>query len=122
MMTDVEAWTLLNAFNNSGMNAMALYLTVASGYPIVAYLAEKILTTHEVVLISVMFVIFSLLFTYGGMVFFSRASFFATQINEYTESAFRQRPVLSMVVGTVQFFGVVSCLVFMWQVRHSNTE
>jgi len=40
-MTDIEAWTLLNEFNNSGMNAMALYLTVASGYLIVAHLAES---------------------------------------------------------------------------------
>ena len=64
-MTEVEAWTLLVDFNTAGMNGMALYLTVASGYLIVAYLAGKQLTTYQVALISVMFVVFALLFTYG---------------------------------------------------------
>jgi len=38
-MTEFEAWTLLVDFNTAAMNGVALYMTVASGYLIVAYLA-----------------------------------------------------------------------------------
>ena len=121
-MTEVDAWTLLNEFNNSGMNGMALYMTVTSGYLIIAYLVGKNLTTYQVALISIMFVIFALLFTYGVLGFFDRASYFATQINQYTDSTFRQRRGLAILVGAVNIIGVLACLIFMWQVRNAETE
>jgi len=69
-----------------------------------------------------MFVIFALLFTYGVIGIIDRANYFATHIDQYAELSVRQRPLLSTIFGAMQIVGVLACLVFMWQVRHSKAE
>ncbi len=121
-MSEAEIWELLNDYNTSGLNGMALYLTITSSYLIAAFLIGEKLTRYQVAVISGLFVIFALLFTYGVVGFFDRANYFATLMSQYTDSPFRQRPIMPLVIGVMQCIGVVACLKFMWDVRHPKSE
>lgn len=121
-MTEAELWELLNAYNTAGMTALALYFTVVSSFLIVAYLAGSDLTKYQAIIISGLFVIFAGLFTYGTIGYFERALYFTTRMPAYTDSTFRMNPAMPPIIGTVQCIGIITSLIFLWQVRRSKKK
>jgi hypothetical protein len=116
-MNQVDLWSLLGEYNSYGMTGLALYLTVASSYLVAAYLVGNRLTNFQAIVVSGLFFIFAILFTYGTVGFFQRAVFFSTQISGYTHSVIRQRPAVPFIIGALQLIGIVACLKFMWDTR-----
>ena len=101
---------------NAG-SAMGLYVTVTSGYLLVAYLAGKELTRLQAVIISVLFVTLATFNTIAVVSYFQSAFYFG---HTYGAGRAPYWPVYGL--GTLFFLGIFACLKFMWDVRHPKTE
>jgi hypothetical protein len=98
-------------------NAMALYVTVTSGYLLVAYLVGKDLTRLQAAIISVLYVVFSAFNTFAVVSYFQVAYYYG---HTYGTGLVPSWPPYGM--GTLFIFGILACLKFMWDVRHPKTE
>ncbi len=98
-------------------DVMALYLTVTSGYLLVAFLAGKDLTRLQASIITTLFVVFQAISTFAVMSYFAGAVYFG-----HTYGAGRVPTWVGGTVGLVFAAGILACLKFMWDVRHAMTE
>ena len=101
----------------NGGSAMGLYVTVTSGYLLVAYLAGKDLTRLQTVIISVLYVTFATFNTLAVVSYFQSAFYFS---HTYGAGRTPYWPVYG--VGTLFSLGIFACLKFMWDVRHPKTK
>jgi len=97
--------------------AMTLYLTVTSGYLLVAYLAGKELTRLQAAIITCLYMGFTATNTLAVISFFNAAIHYG-----HTYGTGRMPLWPPYIVGTMFFLGILACLKFMWDVRHPKTE
>ena len=98
-------------------SAMGLYVTVTSGYLLVAYLAGKDLTRLQAVIISVLYVTFAIFNTIAVVTYFQNAFYFG---HTYGAGRAPYWPVYGL--GVLFSLGILACLKFMWDVRRPKTE
>ena len=101
---------------NAG-SAMGLYVTVTSGFLLVAYLAGNELTRLQTVIISVLYVTFAVFNTIAVVSYFQNAFYFG---HTYGAGRMPYWPVYGL--GTLFSLGILASLKFMWDVRHPKTE
>ena len=101
---------------NAG-SAMGLYITITSGYLLVAYLAGKDLTRMQAVIIAVLYVTFATFNTIAVVRYFQSAFYFG---HTYGAGLTPYWPVYGL--GSLFALGILACLKFMWDVRHPKTE
>ncbi len=101
---------------NAG-SAMSIYVTITSGYLLVAYLAGKDLTRLQAVFISVLYVTFATFNTFAVVSYFQSAFHFG---HTYGAGLVPYWPVYGL--GTLFPLGILACLKFMWDVRHPKAE
>lgn len=65
-MTEAELWGLIVDYNDSLMTAMSLFLTILSGYLIVAYLSGANVTRMQSGIITVAFILAATDIRLGG--------------------------------------------------------
>ncbi len=116
----VEAWGL---FLGNSQTAMALYLSILSGYLIIAYLIGRKLSRTQVIILSTMFLFASAFCTLVLTTWWQRALEFALEaqaINPERTVTNSQEGV--RMVAVLFSLGILSSLYFMWNVRHSEDE
>ena len=117
MTNDVEqiltTAALVTELVGNASSAMALYLTVTSGYLLVAYLVGKELTFLQTIIISTLFIFFTSLNTVATISFMENAYFFGS-----TYGIGRMPGWAPNVVGVCLFSGILAAVKFMWDVRH----
>ena len=109
--------TLVTELMSGAGNAMSLYLTVVSGYLLVAYLAGKELTSLQTFIITTLFIFMASSNTLAAIGYFQNAYHFGN-----TFGAGRVPGWGGPVVGTIQSFGILASVKFMWDVRHPKIE
>ena len=122
-MTDAELWELIIMSLGNAASIFAVYLSVTSGYLIVAYLVGNNLTRMQNTLITGLYIIFAVLIAVGLVANFDRAAY----LLEFTEETYRSPlssglPAVAIIAGPILLIGVAACVKFMWDVRHPKTE
>ena len=122
-----EAYT--NASSN-GLTALAILLTLVSGYMVIAYLVGEKLTQIQVLLVNMVYIasgLSVLTSNYGSVLDSATARAEAAQRIEELRSI--ATPVgeaipetYAIIVAIVNSLFLVISLVFMWQVRHPKAE
>ncbi len=97
--------------------AMTLYLTVTSGYLLVAYLAGNELTRLQATIITCLYGVFAATNTVAVVSFFNAAIHYG-----HTYGTGRMPFWPPYIVGTMFSLGILASLKFMWDVRHPKTE
>ena len=116
----VEAWGL---FLGNSQTALGLYLSVLSGYLIIAYLVGDKLTRAQVVIVTVLYVCATTIITLWFFAWWSRALEFAMeakQLNPDRQVANSVQTTWSITV--MLFMAIVASLYFMWSIRHPKKE
>ena len=113
------AETVSNAMNLS-LAFMTLYLSVVTGYLVVAYLVGSRLTKFQSAFITILFVVFSIHFTLSSFGAFEHA--YATHKEFFPDAIFGPSPVMNRGLAIFQLAGVLGCLKFMWDVRNGQNE
>ena len=122
-MTDAEIWELILLSQGNSSATLGIYLSLLSGYLIVAYLAGKDLSRSQVTIISVLFSMGCLMVIVPTYAYLSRATFLIQFTDEtYRSPATQFLPFGAPVVSALLLLGVLSCLKFMWDVRHPKSE
>ena len=122
-----EAYT--NATSN-GLTALAILLTMVSGYMVIAYVAGNKLTRIQVMLVNVVYIASSvsvLTSNYGSVLDSATARFQAglriEELSLILSTTGEAAPeTLAIIVAAVNSLFLIISLVFMWQVRHPNAE
>lgn len=108
-----------NAMNLS-LAFMTLYLSVVTGYLIVAYLVGSKLTKFQSAFITVLFTVFAIHFTLSSFGSFEVA--YATHQKFSPAGTVGPSPIMNRSLAVFQLVGVLGCLKFMWDVRKGHGE
>jgi len=107
-----------------GVQALMLYLTVSSGYLIVAYLVGSKLTKAQVLFVSTLFFVFAFYALWGVGQYWSsgdqaRIALEASEAAPEIELNYlgMNPAVIALPMGLL---GIIGCLKFMWDVRHTS--
>jgi len=125
-MTEYELLDLLAGSIDSMYDSVALYLSIVSGYLLVAYLAGNKLTWVQTVIISVLFVAGAGLQGWGLLTYqlaneeYMAAKAMISPLTEYQQGIANSGG--GKIIASVMATGVVAALYFMWSVRHPKAE
>lgn len=122
-----EAYT--NASSN-GLTALAILLTIVSGYMVIAYLVGEKLTRIQVLLVNMVYIasgLSVLTSNYGSVLDSATARAEAAQRIEELRSIATPvgeavPEIYAIIVAAVNSLFLIISLVFMWQVRHPKAE
>ena len=111
----VEAWGL---FLGNSQTGLGLYLSLLTGYLIIAYLVGEKLTRSQVLIVSILYFFANSMISLWFFAWWSRALEFAMeakQLNPDRQVANSQGITLS--ITAFLFMAIVASLYFMWSVR-----
>ena len=111
----VEGAVVGGQFVVAAMEAITLYLTILSGYLIVAYAVGRDLSTFQAIIITAIFVVFASFFVTGTYEFFNTANVTHKLLSPETYPE-RARLYSYWIVGT-QIAGIIAALAFMYDAR-----
>jgi hypothetical protein len=120
-MPDSEYFALMVEYNIAAMTAMGMYITVASGYLIAAFLIGRQLTTLQAAIITVMFSWFAAFMAMGTAGYFDRAKYFYDSL-EVQPPGLAMNSAIIIVAVSFELLGILVCLKFMWDIRHPKKE
>jgi len=125
-MTEYEILDLVAGSIDSQYDSVALYLSLISGYLIVAYLVGAKLTVAQTIIVSTLFVAASLIQCWGLVTYqLANEEYMAVKaaISPLTEY---QRSIADSnggrFIAGIMALGVFAAIYFMWSVRHPTTE
>ena len=95
----------------------ALYLTILSGYLIVAYIQGKHMSRMQTAIVTTLFVCWTFVNTVTSVSALNAAVYFG-----HTYGAGRAPEWGSLAIAVLQSLGTLAALKFMWDVRHPKTE
>ena len=126
-MLDLSHYELLDlaaTHSSAAIDDLNRALALGSAYLIVAYRAGRELSTLQVSIISIGFVIFCGQALTGIYAEVDRAAGFRTAAlgQEALSASQANLEVFHLVMGSVAVSGLIGCLAFMWSVRHPKAE
>ena len=110
-MSSYEIADLIFGLVGYGMTALALYFTVISGYLVVAFLVGTDLSRFQTIFISFLFVVFSVILSFGTYSFFAGAY-------EYGRGAGPISFWVAPTLAAAEILGVIGALYFMYETRN----
>ena len=122
-MTEAEILAVSHESWSNAISLVALFVSILSGYLIVAYLAGKNMTRSQIVIVNSLFVGLAGFLIMGQLAFASisiEMDFIAIEMS--TQRFVRPQPYIPY--GLTIFYGicVIAALKFMWDVRHPKAE
>ena len=122
-MTEAEILAVSHESWSNAISLVALFVSILSGYLIVAYLAGKNMTRSQIVIVNSLFVGLAGFLIMGQLAFASLSiemDFIAIEMS--TQRFVRPQPYIPY--GLTIFYGicVIAALKFMWDVRHPKAE
>ena len=128
-MTESTLAEVISGAAANGMTAFTIWLSIASGYLLVAYSAGANLTRVQVSIVNVMYVVCSAIFAVLTMVFCFRATLMAGMKSKLLPDSviplgYNQNITDVVMIGlaVIMVGGILAALYFMWTVRHPKTE
>ena len=115
-MTALDYITIYWEAQSAGISAVALYISILSGYLVVFYFAGVKLSTMQSVFITMLFVVFSVVPTWAAYEYFSAAMEAASAMeNKFLFHSININP--AMILVPLMVAGIAGCLNFAWDTR-----
>jgi hypothetical protein len=112
------ASSIIKGEMNLSLAFMTLYLSVVTGYLVVAYLAGSKLSRFQVTFVTILFVVFSVHLTVSSYGAFEAA--YIAHLKYFPDEVIGPSPILNRGLAVFQLAGIIGCLTFMWDVRKSK--
>ena len=122
-MTESELIEAITSYFDIAVAALTLYVTICSGYLIVAYMVGGNLTNSQALIVSTLYCFVAAVTTYAFRTWSQHSfDYLAFQESSGLSSIdLGTAPTLASVLTVIMFAGVLACLKFMWDVRHPKT-
>ena len=119
-MTESELIEATTAYFDLAVAALTLYVTICSGYLIVAYMVGGNLTNSQALIVSTLYCFVAGVTAYACRIWGQRSfDYLAFQESSGLSSIdIEASPNALSLMTAIMFAGVVACLKFMWDVRH----
>ena len=120
-MSEAELTASAALFFDLAVSAIALYVTICSGFLATAYLVGSKITRSQAFIISGLFVFVASLMTYGVFGWFWRAFLYNQLLFEIDPNYLPTSggtPMAGWILSAIMVMGIFACLKFMWDVRH----
>ena len=122
-MTEADLQELTTIITATAMSSISIYLSILSAFLVVAYLVGSQLTRGQVFVISTLFLLGALFFTYATTGIFIRQSSLVERLAKIAPGEiYFVNEWVALTVGSIQLLGILACLKFMWDVRHPKAE
>lgn len=124
-MTEYELYDVTQSTVSNVLANQALFLTLVSTYCVVAYSAGSKLSIYQVSFVNFVFIFAILVAQTSQVALISQVLFFGetlSQLDSSTGVSQNLGVATSWGLVTVRTIIVIGALIFMWQVRHSETE
>ena len=122
-MTEAELIEALTSYHDLMFNVLGIYLTVTSGYLAVAYIIGDRLTTHQVTVISVLFIFFAGVSTWGAFGYAMRGMDYVEPLRLLNpDRIYYGHPAAGAIICGILSGGILASLSFMWSVRRPKAE
>jgi phosphate/sulfate permease len=106
----------------NGISSFMMYITVFSGYLLMAYVVGSRLTSAQCVIVTGAFLVFCGYVLWGSFVYYTSAYMAAKQLVDshphFLPIDLNPAYVVSVLLST----GALAALKFMWDVRHPKTD
>ena len=122
-MTDAEIWELILISQANSATYFAIFLTIVSGYLVVAYTAGAKLLRSQIRIINTVFILSTVSMSFATYAQTRRGAFlldFASP--KYTSPESAAMVLAPTAMGATQLAVTIACLIFMWQVRNPKNE
>ena len=104
----------------AAMTASTLYLTVVSGYLVVAYVAGNVLSKFQLLFVTALFFAFASFFSLASFGYVLGAHSFMTSYQpEFYNGLYI---ALAYWIFSAQIFGIIGSLVFMYQAQRRSAS
>ena len=122
-MSEAELVEALTSYYEIALTAIGMYVSVTSGYLVVAYLAGTNLDKTQVFIISVLFTVVAGIMVYAVHGFMWRAYGYIQSLKSVAQSGvdYYAGPFSHVLLPVILACGIVASLKFMWDVRHPRT-
>jgi len=124
-MTEYEIRDLMTGVLGNATPVTTLYISVISGYLIIAWLVGRQLTRPQVILINIFFTLFSTMLAFRWGVSMRTVIAYREMVLEINPEAVFMSQITSggvLALQCVYLAIVFASLKFMWDVRHPKTE
>jgi hypothetical protein len=116
----VEAWGI---FLGNSQTAMALYMSILSGYLIIAYLVGSKLSRLQAGIVSTLFLVASSFCTLVLTIWWQRALEFALEAKALNPDRMVNNSQFGVyVTGSIFCLGIFAALYFMWDMRRQKAK
>ena len=121
-MSQAELWELIVAYNTGVLTGITVYFSALTGYLIVAYMIGYKLTGMQSAIITVGFIVFQSLISFGTIGMGTRAVFLIDKTTEEYRSGIMINDAVVVTLSLLLLGGVAAALKFMWDVRHPDSS
>ena len=122
-MTEAELVQAWGHFFEISQSALAIYISVLSGYLAVAYLIGAKLTQLQVLVLSGLFTVFALFCAANVVVWWQRALEFAFEAKKVNpERLVSNNQAATSIMMVLLVLGVLASLYFMWSTRRHKPK
>jgi hypothetical protein len=122
-MEGIELIEAAGTYYGLGVDVLTLYITITSGYLIVAYLIGDKLTKTQVAIVNTLYIVMSSITAYGTTIWIVRGAYFSLQQSAIEVGMpLHATYIVPAMIGVFMIGGIVTCLKFMWDVRHPKAE
>ncbi len=122
-MTEYELVDIVASYASGGGTFFTIWLTILSAYAITAYVAGRDLSSFQVAWLNTLYIFAAGLSIFGFHGQFRSQIFYIAKLKILQpDSPMILTETVAHGVTAVAAVGTLITLIFMWQVRHSNTE
>ena len=120
-MTEYEMADLLTSTMNASVDVFSAYASLMVAYLVASYLVGQKLTNLQMAIISILFVVTASVMVWGTYSYISRAIPLADALEAMNPGVhYGAQPMTRNILTIAMSLGILACLRFMWDVRHSR--
>jgi hypothetical protein len=122
-MTEAELMAVSQESWSNAISLVAIFVSILSGYLIVAYLAGKNMTRSQIVIVNTLFIGLAGFLVLAQLAFSNTSAeldYLALQIS--TQRSVEPQPYLAYTLTMFYGICIIAALKFMWDVRHPKTK
>ena len=120
-MTEYEMADLLTSTTHASVDGFSAYASLMVAFLVATYLVGQKLTNLQMVIISILFVVIASIMVWVTYSYISRAIPLADALEAMNPGVhYGAQPMMRNVLTIAMSLGILACLRFMWDVRHSK--
>lgn len=122
-MTEYELNDVLSATGHGAVETYSVYVSLMVAYLVAIYLAGQKLSNVQMTTVSILYVVTASVLVWATYSYMSRAMWVSDTLEAMNPHInYGAQPITRNVLTIVMSLGIISCLKFMWDVRHPASK